>query len=96
MDIQEILDALNYLISDDCTDTQFDYIDEIKAAIQIVEKQVQKDVIVHNGGNHSDVFKPFFGTIKYYYCPDCHKYIEKPYAKQNYCRHCGRLIRWEP
>lgn len=90
MDIQEILDGLNDLISDNCTDTQFDYIDEIKAAIQIIEKQVPKDVIVQGADSQS------YGIIKFYYCPDCHKLIERPFDEQSYCRHCGRLINRKP
>lgn len=89
MDIQEILDGLNDLISDDCADTQFDYIDEIEAAIQIIEKQIPKDVIVQGANAQS------YGTIKYYYCPDCHNFVDRPFGKQSYCRHCGRLIRFK-
>lgn len=37
MDIQEIIDGLKDMISEDCTETQFDYIDEIEAAIHILE-----------------------------------------------------------
>ena len=30
---EKVVKALEYLISDDCTDTQFDYVDEISEAI---------------------------------------------------------------
>ena len=36
---------LKYLISEDCCDTQMDYVDEIEIAIQALEKQVAKKPI---------------------------------------------------
>lgn len=32
-----VIDNLDYLISPDCTDTQFDYVDEIRDAIQYLK-----------------------------------------------------------
>ena len=37
MDWEEIIENLKYLISDGCTDTQFDYADEIEFAIRVME-----------------------------------------------------------
>lgn len=39
MDWKEVIDNLKYLISKDCTDTQFDYADEIEIAIRVMESQ---------------------------------------------------------
>lgn len=42
MDWKEIIENLKYLISEDCTDTQFDYADEIEIAIRVMESQEDK------------------------------------------------------
>lgn len=39
MDWKEVIGNLKYLISEDCTDTQFDYADEIEIAIRVMESQ---------------------------------------------------------
>ncbi len=39
MDWEEVIENLKYLISEDCTDTQFDYADEIEIAIKVMESQ---------------------------------------------------------
>lgn len=38
-DWKEVIENLKYLISEDCTDTQFDYADEIETAIRVMESQ---------------------------------------------------------
>lgn len=43
MDKEEAIANLEYLISEDCTDTQHDYVEEIKLAINALEKQKQKE-----------------------------------------------------
>ena len=42
MTYEEALEGLKYLISEDCTDTQFDYREEIELAIEALEKQIPK------------------------------------------------------
>ena len=42
MDWKEVIENLKYLISEDCTDTQFDYADEIEIAIRVMESQEDK------------------------------------------------------
>lgn len=37
MDWNEVIENLKYLISENCTDTQFDYEDEIELAIRVME-----------------------------------------------------------
>lgn len=41
MTAEEAIDNLKYLISDDCTDNHFDYVDEIEMAIEALEKQIE-------------------------------------------------------
>lgn len=38
-DRDTVIEALQYLISGECTDTQFDYLDEIEAAITLLKEQ---------------------------------------------------------
>ena len=42
-DRDTVIGALQYLISGECTDTQFDYLDEIEAAITLLKEQDEKE-----------------------------------------------------
>lgn len=46
MTVQEVIENLKYLISDDCTETQKDYVEEIEFAIKALEKQIPKKNIM--------------------------------------------------
>jgi len=39
MDREKVINDLEYLISEDCTDTQFDYVDSIQDAIALLKEQ---------------------------------------------------------
>lgn len=39
---QEAIENLRYLISDNCTDTQNDYVEEIELAIKVLKKQIPR------------------------------------------------------
>lgn len=64
---QECIENLQYLISDDCTNTQHDCIEEIKFAIKAIGKQIPK--------KPKQMFEPIqkhFNTgVDGFYCPDC-------------------------
>ncbi len=49
---EEVIENLKYLISDDCTDTQHDFVEEIKIAIDALEKQIPKKPYWEYGGCH--------------------------------------------
>ena len=49
---EEAIENLKYLISDDCTDTQHDFVKEIKIAIEALEKQTPKKPYWEYGGWH--------------------------------------------
>ena len=79
---EEVIENLKYLISDDCTDTQHDFVKEIKIAIEALEKQEPK--------------KPR-ETRCALMCASCgHKITEKGCKKLNrsYCKKCGQAIDW--
>ena len=59
MNIEEIIDNLKYMISEQCTDTQYDFQDEINFAIRKLEKEVP--------------IKPIRTSAKY--CPNCSQKI---------------------
>ena len=85
MRIQEAIDNLRYLISDECTDTQDDYYDEIQLAILMLEKQVPK--------------KPFGEHYAHMRCPNCAHRIPSGQGsssrrRDNWCNYCGQRIDW--
>ena len=86
MTYEEAIDNLKYLISDDCTDTQHDFVEEIKIAIEALEKQIPK--------------KPLH-MHKNYYCPICKEDgwmlwdDAIPNDMDKYCGMCGQAIDWE-
>ena len=49
---EEVIENLKYLISDDCTGTQHDFVKEIKIAIESLEKQIPKKPYWEYGGCH--------------------------------------------
>ena len=57
MTYEEAIENLKYLISDDCTDTQHDFVKEIKIAIEALEKQIPK--------------KPYWETYDGWHCKSC-------------------------
>ena len=72
---KEAIENLKYLISDDCTDTQHDFVKEIKIAIEALEKQTPKKPYWKYGVWHCescgfDVFRDDF------FCPICGQEID--------------------
>ena len=75
---EEVIENLKYLISDDCTDTQHDFVKEIKIAIEALEKQVPKKPPNHDG----------------MVCPSCNSKARYGHPYEYYCPHCGQAIDW--
>ena len=44
LELDEVIENLEYLVSDSCTDTQFDYVEEIEIATKSFKKQIPKKV----------------------------------------------------
>lgn len=42
LELDEVIENLEYLVSDSCTDTQFDYVEEIEIATKSLKKQIPK------------------------------------------------------
>ena len=83
-DEESIIDNLKYLISDDCTDTQHDFVEEIEVAIKALEKQIPKKPSVSED-------QPVRYVITYK-CPDCGGKFTGTVS--NYCYHCGQALDW--
>ena len=78
MKIQEAIENLKYLISDDCTDNQMDFVEEIETAINALEKQIPKKPIATDEQH-----------IRYsmnYICPLCGKHFSGT-GIASYCYH---------
>lgn len=78
MDRQKVIEALKYLISCECTDTQMDYIEEIDEAIVLLKEQ---EKIRHgewkwsHGGECSECGY-HNSNFNYKYCPMCGAMME--------------------
>ena len=85
---EEAIENLKYLISGDCTDTQHDFVEEIKIAIDALEKQIPKkptNFAIENNDGY---------TIYDCECPSCEQSHRElfPFA---FCIHCGQALEWE-
>lgn len=67
LELNEVIENLKYLVSDSCTDTQFDYIEEIEIATKALEKQIPKKV------KYEDVGYDQYNNVNVYacICPSC-------------------------
>lgn len=80
---EDVIEALEYLLSPVCTESQFDYCDEIRAAIAFLKKQELKMVVQTTS------------TIR---CPGCGKQITNKGAihkEIKYCWKCGQAVKWD-
>ena len=78
---EEAIENLKYLISDDCTDTQHDFVKEIKNAIEALVKQIPKKPYKDNEN----------GVYEKEHCPSCHRSL---FPNDHHCE-CGQAIDWE-
>ena len=80
---EEAIENLKYLISEDCCDTQMDYVDEIEIAIQALEKQVPKKPEMYIGDYEFE---------RWPICPKCKGELHPNGEK--FCSDCGQAIDW--
>lgn len=88
---QEAIENLQYLISDDCTDTQSDYVEEIELAIEALEKQIPK-----KPKQMLEPIRKHFNTgVNGFYCPICNSdLLDMDNDCFEYCPCCGQKIDW--
>lgn len=85
LELDEVIENLEYLVSDSCTDTQFDYIEEIEIATKSLKKQIPMKPI-----------KSEEQSVRYvntYYCPVCRLGITGTNIAK-WCYHCGQKLDW--
>lgn len=99
LELNEVIENLEYLVSDSCTDTQSDYIEEIEIATKALKKQIPKKP-VHDGCFDSEGMWHEWNGINgrpYDLCPNCNTNLccEMHYDnKPKYCKHCGQKLDW--
>lgn len=85
LELDEVIENLEYLVSDSCTDTQFDYIDEIELAIQALEKQIPMKPKTNRVDSETTYCK----------CPSCNiTTVLYRNCIMNYCKECGQRLDW--
>lgn len=85
MELDEVIENLEYLVSDSCTDTQFDYIEEIEIATKSLKKQIPMKSTEIND------------ECGYFECPACGDLIYAEGARfeeHKYCLSCGQKLDW--
>ena len=83
VDREKVINALEYLISEDCTENQFDYVDEIETAIALLKEQEAVKIKVNKLTESGRCGR----------CPSCSNELnETDYP--NYCGFCGQEMIW--
>lgn len=81
LELDEVIENLEYLVSDSCTDTQFDYIEEIEIATKSLKKQILQKVQEKH--------------IDEYICPACgeeNSGCDEGKITDRYCPKCGQRL----
>ncbi len=85
LELNKVIENLEYLVSDSCTDTQFDYIEEIEIATKSLKKQIpMKSTDIND-------------ECGYFECPACGDLIYAEGARfeeHKYCLSCGQRLDW--
>lgn len=90
LELNEVIENLEYLVSDSCTDTQFDYLEEIEIATKSLEKQIPKKPTPIDYKKYMDVIDNARFLRGAYWCPNC-KHVVK---SGSYCSDCGQALDW--
>ena len=86
MTYEEVIDNLKYLINEDCTDTQHDFVEEIKISIEALKKQIPKKP-TRTRGKYGHTECACCGWVVESFCGDLEQYP--------FCPLCGQAIDWE-
>ena len=86
MTYEEVIDNLKYLINEDCTDTQHDFVEEIKISIEALKKQIPKKP-TRTRGKYGHTECACCGWVVESFCGDLEQYP--------FCPNCGQAIDWE-
>lgn len=98
VEIKKTIDSLEFLIDEDCSDTQFDYIEEIESVIKALTELQQYHAIgtpeeCRTAREKQIPKKPDFTEDKEFaLCPCCNG--NGLADKQEYCDNCGQKLDW--
>lgn len=104
VEIKKTIDRLEFLIDEDCSDTQFDYIEEIESAIKALTELQQYRAIgtleeCRTAREKQILMKPKTNRIDsetiYCKCPSCNiTTVLYRNCIMNYCKECGQKLDW--
>jgi len=90
-DRETVIEALQYMISGDCTETQFDYTDDIEAAIAMLKEQEAKYPVCEKCGKKID---HIITSVFNYDGSDSDYSIPITYSKENGCVSFSTSQKW--
>ena len=79
-DTEELIETLQYLISPNCCETQYDYRHEIKLAIVKLKRNIPIKVTRNNDGE--------------ILCPNCKNTLKLMQFSCEFCSRCGQALDW--
>lgn len=110
VEIKKTIDRLEFLIDEDCSDTQFDYIEEIESAIKALTELQQYHAIGtpeecrtarEKQMPKKPIMKQYFKDMeeKYLCCPTCGEILTDRIPGDNktfcfHCMNCGQKLDW--
>lgn len=86
MNIKEIIDNLKYMISGQCTDTQFDFENEVEFAIERLQKEIPYKPIKTSDPRNGDEIM---------ICCECSSIVKDGEWSAKYCPNCSQKINWK-
>lgn len=89
-DRKTVIEALQYMISKDCTETQFDYADEIETAIALLkERKAKQPIHIHEEFQEHDWYRNEAGEIDdFAFDVDYHNGPMCKRCYYSFCMHC--------
>lgn len=110
VEIKKTIDSLEFLIDEDCSDTQFDYIEEIKSVIKALTELQQYHAIgtpeeCRTAREKQMPKKPIMKQLfkymeeRYLCCPTCGGILTDRIPGDNktfyfHCMNCGQKLDW--
>lgn len=89
---EEIIEALEYLISSVCTETQFDYCDEIRAAITWLKEQNECIKPIRSTTEQKKLADRIGIAVSDFWCGACHFNLV---GCLKFCPNCGKKVKWD-
>lgn len=85
VDISEVIENLEYMISGECTDTQYEFKEEVDIAIEALKKQIPCMPV--------KVSDPYDGDESMI-CLECSAVVQDGEWSAKFCPNCGHKIKW--